>query len=92
MLNICMLVGEHYEYATYNRTRNGVCHKLVRKHKVYELRCDSCGDIFMRTSKEMHKTSGGHCCSSCNYHRFAQAQSALVRTYNSLDASSSVKI
>ena len=87
-----MLIGEHYEYATYHRTRNGLRHELVRKHKIYELRCDSCGNIFMRTSKEMHKTSGGHCCSSCNFHKFAQTQSVIIRQYNILDASSGIKI
>jgi hypothetical protein len=87
-----MLLGYHWEYKTYIRTRNNKKHQLVRKHKVYELQCDSCSDIFMRTSKELHNKHGGHCCEKCNYHKFAQRQSIIVKQYNKLDASSGIKL
>jgi len=87
-----MLIGYHYEYNTYTRIRNGKSHNIVRKHKVYELRCDNCNLIFMRTSKELHNIHGSHCCKNCNYHKFAQKQSVIIKLYNRLDASSGLKI
>ena len=92
MLNISMVIGHHYEYAEYSRSRNGKKHTLVRRHKVYELRCDECGNVFMKTSKELRKPYGSHCCSNCNHYKFAQKQSAILRQYNKWDASSSRNI
>ncbi len=92
MLNIFMVIGHHYEYAEYLRSRNGKKHTLVRRHRVYELLCDECGQIFMKTSTELRKPHGSHCCSNCNRYKFAQKQSAILRQYNKYDASSSKPI
>jgi len=87
-----MYLGEHWEYHKYTRTRNGVAHELTRRHRVYELRCDSCQTVFMRTSKQLHAKHGSHCCGDCDQKAFAQKQSALIRRYNRIDASSSQTI
>ena len=54
----------------------GTTHNYTRKKTVAVLRCDACDSIFERDLKHMDKkrlsNNFFHCCSVCDYKRFAQ--------------------
>ena len=56
------------------------------------MRCDNCGEEFVRTAKQINRASSAHCCNQCDAKRFAQSQSASLRKFKKWDASSSKKI
>lgn len=61
----------------YQRTSKlGNRHSYDRKVTVAVFRCDNCDSIFSRELKKMHSkrlsNNYFHCCSGCDYKRFAQ--------------------
>ncbi len=54
----------------------GVVHDYIRKKTLAVLRCDNCDEIFERPLKKMQKkrlnNNFFHCCSNCDYKKFAQ--------------------
>ena len=83
-----MIVGEAKLNTFYYRTLRGRRQKCWTTRTVYSIRCDSCEQLFTRTSKEINRSSSAHCCNQCNPKRFAQRQSSILRKFNKWDASS----
>ena len=65
---------EEFEYSRTSKT--GIEHSYKRKRTVAELLCDSCGDNFERSLKQIQSKRLDnryfHCCSKCDSKRFAQ--------------------
>ena len=87
-----MQISDYIKKNEHIRVRNGQ-HEIVHtKQTIYVLKCDCCGKVYTRPSKQ-HKSADKHVCSECNHYKFAQTisvQSRKVNRYvNQIDASSS---
>lgn len=76
-----MFIGFKIEKTQHTRTsKSGVSHTYKRKKTFVELRCDNCGEVFLRPKGSMspNRLSNRffHCCSSCDPKRFAQKKGA----------------
>lgn len=91
-----MYLGHSKKSNCHKRIRNGKEESVTTQQKVYILRCDSCGNVFERSSKEMKPTRASneytHVCKDCNCKSFAQHVSSQTRRVNGYDASSSISI
>ena len=87
-----MILSTGRMYTYYWRRLRGKKHKVSTVKTIYNMRCDNCGEEFVRTAKEINRASSAHCCNQCDAKRFAQSQSASLRKFKKWDASSSKKI
>ena len=76
-----MLVSSYYKNNVHVRTRNERKETIKTRQKVYILQCDSCGDVFEKTSKN-YKPSQSHCCCNCNHYKLAQQASVKQKRIN----------
>ena len=91
-INNSMQMSNYIKQNKHIRKRNGHLETVHTKQTVYVLKCDCCGKIYNRPSKQ-HKSVNKHVCSECNHYKFAQTisvQSRRINQYvNQIDASSS---
>lgn len=62
------------------KSKLGIDHAYVRRKTLAVFRCDNCDSIFERDLKNVSQkrlnNNYFHCCSNCNYRRFAQKKGA----------------
>ena len=90
-----MFLGIKYQLTEYSRSSKlGKTHTYSRKKTLATFRCDNCNTIFERPLKNISSkrlnNAYFHCCSECDYKRFAQRKG--VEHKNIWDLPSSVDL
>lgn len=92
-----MFLKEEIVNIEYSRkSKNGLEHNYSRKKILAVLRCDNCNTLFKRDLKKISRkrlnNNYFHCCSNCDYRRFAQRKGVEKKKIWDMLASSELPV